>query len=109
MRGDFSRSTFRPEKHYSGVRLQQGRLQTEADANEAQDIFAWRTHTQTLDSLGLAAGEQASAGFALAAAADGLPLDERAAAASREPLPPGDFFISKGRYYVDGQLCVNEA
>ena len=37
MNGDFTRLTFRPDRHYSGVRLQQGRLlleigQTQADA-----------------------------------------------------------------------------
>ena len=30
MRGDFSRVTFRPEHHFSGVLLQQGRVQLDA-------------------------------------------------------------------------------
>ena len=38
MKGDFTRLTFQPEKHYSSVRLQQGRVQLDADWNEQADI-----------------------------------------------------------------------
>ncbi len=34
MKGDFSRQTFDPTRHYSGVLAQQGRVQTDADWNE---------------------------------------------------------------------------
>ena len=34
MKGDVSRETFDATKHYSGVRMQQGRVQTDADWNE---------------------------------------------------------------------------
>ena len=34
MKGDFSRLTFDPTKHFSGVRMQQGRVQLDADWNE---------------------------------------------------------------------------
>ncbi len=37
MRGDFSRVTFRPENHFSGVLLQQGRVQLDAEFNEHVD------------------------------------------------------------------------
>ena len=36
MRGDFSRLTFRPENHYSGVRLQQGRVQLDCRVQRAR-------------------------------------------------------------------------
>lgn len=38
MSGDFTRNTFRPERAYSAVRMQQGRLFTDADWNEEGDI-----------------------------------------------------------------------
>jgi hypothetical protein len=38
MTGDFTRDTFRPAKAYSSVRMQQGRLFTDADWNEQADI-----------------------------------------------------------------------
>ncbi len=40
MPGDYSRQTFRQKQHYSGVLEQQGRVQTDADWNEQQDITA---------------------------------------------------------------------
>ena len=39
MRGDFTRDTFDPTRHYSGVLLQQGRVQLDADANEQSAIL----------------------------------------------------------------------
>ena len=38
MKGDFSRSTFRRDHSYSGVRMQQGRVPLDADWNEQVDI-----------------------------------------------------------------------
>ncbi|MCX6048065.1 MAG: DUF6519 domain-containing protein, partial [Chloroflexi bacterium] len=40
MKGDFTRSTFKPAKHYSSVRMQQGRVQLDADWNEQIDLTA---------------------------------------------------------------------
>jgi len=34
MKGDFSRNTFRPGSHYSGVLMQQGRVLLDSDWNE---------------------------------------------------------------------------
>ena len=44
MKGDFSRITFDPKKHYSRVLMQQGRVQLDADWNEQAAIFCtgWR-------------------------------------------------------------------
>ena len=38
MKGDFSRSTYRPKNHYSSVRLQQGRVLLDAEWNEQADV-----------------------------------------------------------------------
>ena len=38
MKGDFTRVTFDPAKHYSGVLEQQGRMQVDSDRNEMNDI-----------------------------------------------------------------------
>ncbi len=54
MKGDFTRLTFAPEKHYSSVRMQQGRVQLDADWNEQLDIAAHRVETETVDVIGAA-------------------------------------------------------
>ncbi len=52
MKGDFTRSTFRPQKHYTSVRMQQGRVQLDADWNEQMDITARRIGIGTSDITG---------------------------------------------------------
>ena len=44
MKGDFSRQTYKKAKHYSGVLMQQGRVQLDADWNEQQAIARHRGH-----------------------------------------------------------------
>jgi hypothetical protein len=89
MKGDYTRVTFRPEKHYSGVLMQQGRVQLDADWNEQQDIEDHRIETGTADVVGACGGPRAGAGFGLRAEG-------------------GDILIGAGRYYVDGILCEND-
>lgn len=67
MKGDFSRLTFDPCKHYSSVRMQQGRVQLDADWNEQQDITAYRIETEIKDFLGQSGAPEAAAGFAITA------------------------------------------
>lgn len=89
MKGDFTRSTFKKEKHYRGVHMQQGRVQVDADWNEQIDINAHRIETEAADVIGLCGAPLHEAGFELG--------------------PNGkDLEIGKGRYYVDGILCENE-
>ena len=38
MKGDFTRKSFRKNKHYRNVNIQQGRVQIDADSNEQNDI-----------------------------------------------------------------------
>jgi hypothetical protein len=89
MKGDFSRRIFDATKHYSGVLMQQGRVQLDADWNEQQAIAGHRTHTEARDVIGACGAPRAAAGFQITAANNGLS-------------------IGAGRYYVDGILCENE-
>jgi hypothetical protein len=88
MKADLTRLTFQTDKHYRSVRMQQGRVQLDADWNEQQDILNHRIETETADTLGHAAAPLAAAGFGLAAAGKNLT-------------------VSAGRLYVDGLLCEN--
>jgi hypothetical protein len=90
MKGDFSRLTFQRGRHYSSVRLQQGRVQLDADWNEHVDIVGHRERTETVDVIGRTGAPYDVAGFGI------------------EPAN-GDLAISHGRMYVDGILCENES
>lgn len=109
MKGDFSRRTFDPTRHYQGVLMQQGRVQLDADWNEQADIAAHRVETEALDLIGRAGGPLHAAGFHLITALADLGADEAARSGNTPiPLPAGALAISAGRYYVDGILCQNE-
>lgn len=110
MKGDFTRMTFDPKKHYRGVLMQQGRVQLDADWNEQHDIQAHRSETETSDVIGACGTPIDQPGFSLIVDAAGLPAAEQArlTQAGLLPLAPGDFLIGPGRYYVDGILCENE-
>ncbi len=90
MKGDFSRFTFDRRKHYAGVRLQQGRVQLDADWNEQDDLAAYQRHTLAADVIGPSGAPAIGGGFDLTASGS-------------------DVLISRGRYWVDGLLCENEA
>ena len=90
MKGDFSRNTFNSRKHYSGVLMQQGRVQLDADWNEQLAIQHHRTETEAKDVIGLCGVPKESDGFKL-------------------ELIEDDLAISPGRIYVDGLLCELES
>jgi len=90
MKGDFTRSTFDHEKHYSSVRMQQGRVQLDSDWNEQIDIQRHLLTQGTEDVVGRCGAPIHDAGFALT-------VDE-----------PGILMIGIGHYYVEGILCENE-
>jgi hypothetical protein len=52
MHADLSRLTFRPERHYSAVVAQQGRVQLDADANEQTAIQLHQVRTLARDLIG---------------------------------------------------------
>lgn len=114
MKGDFSRLTFDPKKHYSGVNMQQGRVQVDADWNEQRDIALHRDETEMADLVGRSGAPMHNAGFRVYGAgssSQGSSALEDAQNTAREVAPiaqPGELLISKGRYYVDGILCENE-
>src|SRR5262245_45659089 len=52
MRGDFSRDSFDERKHYTQVLLQQGRVQLDADWNEAAALETRRDERAMQDVIG---------------------------------------------------------
>ena len=63
MKNDSSRNTFDPRKHFSSVRMQQGRVQVDADWNEACDIIAHRIETEATDVIGPCGGPMHNPAF----------------------------------------------
>ncbi len=87
-RGDFSRDTFDPSKHFLRVLMQQGRVQLDADWNEQAAILLHYLQALARDLIGEHGGPDR--GFEITDAGT-------------------DFQISPGHYYVNGLLCENEA
>ena len=88
MTGDFTRNSHRPDRRYSAVRMQQGRVLLDADWNEQSDIAADAARAEARDVIGPCGFPQDDAGFGL------VPV-------------PGDIAITPGRGYVDGMAAVN--
>lgn len=89
MKGDFTRDIFKKEKHYSSIRMQQGRVQLDADWNEQQDITTNRIETETKNVIGKCGAPLHEGGFKLVLKDNSLQIDP-------------------GSIYVDGILCENE-
>ena len=106
MKGDFSRSTFDPTRHYSGVRMQQGRVQLDADWNEQADLARHRVEVEALDTLGHCGGPLNDAAFGVVAF--GGPADGQVEPSVAAAPTAGDVILTPGRYYVDGILCQSE-
>ncbi|MEU9167438.1 DUF6519 domain-containing protein [Streptomyces sp. NPDC048420] len=90
MKGDFSRRTHQPHKHYSAVLHEQGRVLTDADFDEEHRILSGAHETAVADLAGLCGAPVGAAGFAVTSP-DGVGLR-----------------LSAGRYYAHGVLVVNE-
>ena len=67
MKGDLSRETFDPAARYSAVRLQQGRVITDADFNEQGDITRYQARRLAEDTIGSGGAPADHAGYALTA------------------------------------------
>ena len=90
MKGDFSRLTFRRDKHYSSVRMQQGRVLLDAEWNEQADIQAQRAQATTRDVIG----------------PSGAPVSPLGQFRNFQVRIAGSAFeIADGQLYVDGILC----
>jgi hypothetical protein len=93
MKADLSRQTFDPQKRYSGVLMQQGRVLLDSEWNEQQEIQQHRTESGTEGVIG----------------PSGTPIGEDGTATGFEiTARDGKLFIDEGHIYVDGTLCVNE-
>jgi hypothetical protein len=111
MKGDFTRDSFDPSKHFTRVLQQQGRVQLDADSNEQVSIFWHYIRALIRDMLGPYAAPRSFAGFGLFAASeiDGLKLGAEETDRLKALLAgPEDFLVGPGRYYVNGLLCENE-
>lgn len=95
MKGDFTRLTFDSRKHFSSVRMQQGRVQLDADWNEQMDIDAHRDETEAVDVIGRCGFPKHDPGFATTHQLGVLTLTN-------------ELLIGPGRGYVDGILCELE-
>ena len=89
MSGDYSRVRFDPKKDFSGVLMQQGRVQLDADWNELVELLDYRLRAQTADIIGKSTVPKETP--------DGF----------RIQLAPGGLTIGRGRIYVDGLLAEN--
>ncbi|MFS0736119.1 DUF6519 domain-containing protein [Sphingomonas sp. 1P06PA] len=89
MSADISRDTFRAERDYAGVVMQQGRVQLDADWNEQAAILDRRLRAAAIDLAGRA--------IVPAATPDAFRIDRTGT----------DFTIGPGRLYVDGLVAEN--
>ncbi len=100
MKGDFTKLTFRPEKHYTSVRMQQGRLQLDSDWNEQVDIQNHLRHTQIVDLIGADSGVPTSVGDSENPYKDSFKITV---------IENGsDLAIAPGHLYTNGTLCELE-
>jgi len=74
MTGDFSRNTFDPAKGYSAVRMQQGRLFSDADWNEQVDIARLDLRIAARAIIGASGFPEDNPGFAILPGANGTTL-----------------------------------
>jgi len=89
MSGDYSRKSFEPRDNFSGVRMQQGRVQLDADWNEQSAIQDRRWRAETVDIIGRC----------------GYPIETPDAFLIS--LVGGTLEVGRGRMYVDGLLAEN--
>ncbi|MFL5756923.1 MAG: DUF6519 domain-containing protein, partial [Chloroflexota bacterium] len=112
MKGDFTRQTFDPRRHFTTVRMQQGRVQLDADWNEEADLRLYRDETEATDVIGHCGGPLDAAAFGVVLDLNALDPAEKSYLADLDPkykaIAAGDFVLTPGRYYVDGALCESE-
>jgi hypothetical protein len=92
MKGDFTRITFNPADHYTQVLKQQGRVDLDADWNEAEAIRQHLQEQGLADVIGASGAPAWSAGFRITPVGGG-----------------GDLGIGAGRLYSDGRVVENDS
>jgi hypothetical protein len=90
-RGDFTRDTFNPTKHFSRVLMQQGRVLLDEDWNEQVSITLYYLRSLAEDLVGEHGGR-----------GDGFKIEGVTQTDGKL-----DFKIKQGYYYVKGWLCKN--
>jgi hypothetical protein len=90
MKGDFTRFTHDGEKHFNRLYRQQGRVELDADFNEAADLATELARVQTVDVIGRT-GVPKDDSFKIEVAVDNT-----------------DLVIHRGTIYVDGIRCALE-
>ncbi|BAY24883.1 hypothetical protein NIES2100_46810 [Calothrix sp. NIES-2100] len=89
MKGDFTRLSFQPRKHYNGVWMQQGRVQLDADWNEQVDIQNYLHQSLGKNIIGTTGANKTADNFKIS-------------------IIDGDLKIAPGQIYVSGLLCELE-
>lgn len=107
MKGEFSRFTFDPKKHYTDVLMQQGRVQLDSDWNEMVEIHNYKFCNFIQDMIGPYGGPINNCGFKIKSITKST-IQRRQPHLNKLHIRPGDFLIGEGRYYVDGIMCDNE-
>ncbi|MEM7522885.1 MAG: DUF6519 domain-containing protein, partial [Pseudomonadota bacterium] len=102
MKGDISADLHAPEKRYSGVRAQQGRVLTDSDFNAAMDVVddAMETLVRTL----VCAAGTPDGGFGISA-----PVSATATLADGSPQATIDFSIAPGSFVLGGRALTLNA
>jgi hypothetical protein len=90
MAGDYTRFTFKPQRDYSGVFKQQGRVDLDADFNELIEIIDRRWRSETIDIIKHCVVPNTTPNAYLIT-----------------PITMGTFDIGIGRMYVDGIQVEN--
>jgi hypothetical protein len=95
MQGDYSRVTFDPRRNFSMVLMQQGRVLLDADYNEQTAILLHYLRQLAADVIGPHGGPANDLGFEIILDGSTTKIN--------------NLSIGRGRYWVDGFLCGNEA
>ncbi len=103
MKGDFTRLTFQPKKHYTTVRMQQGRLQLDADWNEQVDIQTYLQQQQARNIIGVAGVPKPES-----TDGNGFEIHITPNNSGTNDSQKQNLEISAGNIYVDGILCELE-
>jgi hypothetical protein len=89
MKGDFTRLSYRPNKHYTNVLKQQGRVDLDSDWNEHVQMQEHLGKMRTLDIIG----------------EYGCPENDDGFEVDFDPNVLNSFIIKPGRIYIGGILC----
>ena len=111
MSGDISRDSFRRDKHFDSVRMQQGKALLDADINEQCEIVSCRNENEATDVIGSCGAPLHRAGFRIVRSVNELTEEEQGKwkeGSDPHKCSSPDFIITAGHYYVDGILCEND-